>query len=306
MSQLTFLRIAPLLLCPSVSFFNYAEPISLYGRANVSFQLADEGDGRFTEVSSNASRLGVKGNLDLDSGLTALYQLEWEIDIANLSSSGNIKARDQYLGLRGDFGTVYLGRKNTYTKTYSARVDLFSDYQGDIKNIWKGENRLSESLSYETTNFHGFQLGINYLAEGSETGEDGVSVGLRYGDLQLKNSNWNATLTADSNINGYDTQRASVQAKSGNWLVSGMLHRQTKRAEDDSASGFLLSAQYGFDDWKLKTQYQSLEDDHAVTFGADYQLGRSTKTYIWYTLHSLDDKPDKTWLALGVEHRFRQ
>jgi predicted porin len=304
-SKKLLLSITSVLLCSNLIQTAYADPLTVYGRANVSLQYADEGNGSFSEVSSNASRAGMKGNMSLDNGMTVLYQIEWEVDLANLSGSDNIKSRDQYVGLRGDFGTVFLGRKNTFTKAYSSQVDLFNDYQGDIKHIWKGENRLSESVSYESMDINGFHFGVNYQTKGSEEGDDGVSLGLRYGDTQLKNSSWNASLTADSDINGYDTQRASVQTKAGSWLLSAMAHRQKKSGQDETQSGLLLSAQYAYAQWKFKSQFQSLQDDNSVSIGADYQLGKSTKTYVWYTMHSLDDKADKSWLAVGLEHRFQ-
>ena len=304
MSHKILLSFSSVLACLIPMQYTSAEPLTVYGKANVSLQYADEGEGGFSEVSSNASRVGVKGDMALDNGMTVLYQIEWEVDLANLSGSDNIKSRDQYVGLRGDFGTVFLGRKNTLTKNYSSHLDLFNDYQGDIKYIWKGENRLSESVSYESMDIGGFHFGINYQTKGSKDGDDGVSVGLRYGDTQLKNSKWNASLTVDSDINGYDTQRASVQTKVDSWLFGAMAHRQKKSDQDESDSGWLVSAQYSYTQWKFKSQFQSLEDDNAVSVGADYKLGKATKTYIFYTMHSLDDKPDKTWLALGIEHKF--
>lgn len=300
-----FLSLIFVFLCSNLIPTTYADPLTVYGRANVSLQYVDEGQGSFSDVSSNASRAGVKGHVSVENGMTVLYQIEWEVDLANLSGSDNIKSRDQYVGLRGDFGTVFLGRKNTFTKTYSSQVDLFNDYQGDIKHIWKGENRLSESVSYESININGFHFGVNYQTKGSQEGEDGISLGLRYGDIQLKNARWNASLTADSEINGYDTQRASVQTKAGSWLLSAMAHRQKKSDQNETQSGLLLSAQYTYDKWKFKSQFQTLGDDNAVSVGTDFQLGQSTKTYVWYTLHSLDDKVDKSWLAVGLEHRFQ-
>ncbi|KXI26983.1 hypothetical protein AX660_02495 [Paraglaciecola hydrolytica] len=285
--------------------YTSAEPLTVYGKANVSLQYADEGEGSFSEVSSNASRAGVKGNVDLDNGLTLLYQIEWEVDLANLSGSDNIKAREQYVGLSGDFGTLYIGRKDSVTKTNSAARDLFNNYQGDLKYLWKGENRLSESLTYESMDINGFHFDFNYVTKGSEDGEDGASVGLRYGDSKLKNSKWNASLTIDSDINGYDTQRASVQTKVDSWLFSAMAHRQKKSDQDESDSGWLVSAQYAYTQWKFKSQFQTLEDNNSVSVGADYQLGKSTQVYVWYTMQSLDDTPDKSWLALGIEHKFQ-
>jgi predicted porin len=281
-----------------------ADPLTLYGRANVSLQLSDDGDGSYSDLSSNASRVGVKGELSLDNELSVIYQLEWEVDLADLSGSDNIKSRDQYVGLKSQIGTVFLGRKNSFTKIYSANVDLFNDYQGDLKRLWKGENRLSESVAYESNSINGFQFGISYKTKGAEEGQDGMSMGVRYGDVKLKNSTWNAALTVDSDINGYDIIRASIQTKLADIILSAMAHRQKNTEQGTSDSGFLLSAQYSVNLWKFKSQIQTLEDNNAFSIGADYQLGKSTKVYTWYTLQSLEQIADKSWLALGLEHRF--
>ena len=286
-----------------ISLSTFADPITLYGRANVSLQLSDEGNGNFSDVASNASRAGIKGDLALENGMSVIYQIEWEVDLADLSGSDNIKSRDQYVGLKGEFGTVYLGRKNTFTKVYSVGADAFNDYRGDLKYIWKGENRLSESLSYETADLNGFHIGVSYQTKGDEDGEDGVSAGVRYGDDKLKKTNWSAALMLDSDINGYDVQRAMVNAKVAGWVLGAMAHQQ-KKDGGSSDSGYLVSAQYALEQWNFKGQLQTLEDDTSWSVGADYKLGKSTKAYTWYTAHSLDEKADKSWLAVGLEHKF--
>ena len=43
-----------------------AEPVTLYGQLNVSAQSSDEGEGRFSELKSNSSRFGLKGDYELE------------------------------------------------------------------------------------------------------------------------------------------------------------------------------------------------------------------------------------------------
>lgn len=302
----TFLLLNFVVVCSVLNQSAMAEPLSVYGRANVSLQYTDEGEGGFSELSSNASRFGLKGDTSLENGLTALYKIEWQIDLTGSSASDNIKPREQYLGLRGGFGTVLLGRVDSYTKSYHSKLDMFNDYQGDIKGLWKGENRFNQTLSYESMAVNGFHFAINYVTQGTAEEQDGVSMGLRYGDAKLKKSSWNAALTMDQDIKGYDTQRASFQTKQGSWLFGAMLHRQTQSTTNLSGNGVLLSAQYSYNDWKLKTQLQTLDDDRSISVGADYALGQSTKGFIWFTQHTFDERDDKSWLAVGLEHRFEQ
>lgn len=55
--------------------------VTVYGKANVSFQSADEGGDSVTELVSNASRIGLKGSEDLGNGLKAIYRFEYQTAI---------------------------------------------------------------------------------------------------------------------------------------------------------------------------------------------------------------------------------
>lgn len=42
--------------------FNALAEVDFYGKANVTLQSSDDGEGSFTEIKSNSSRLGLKGS----------------------------------------------------------------------------------------------------------------------------------------------------------------------------------------------------------------------------------------------------
>ena len=283
---------------------SYADPVTVYGKANVSAQIADEGDGDFTELKSNSSRFGVKGELKLENAIEVLYLLEWQVDLADASDSDNIKSRNQYVGLKGDFGKILLGRNDTVLKQSQGKIDLFSDYEADIKALWKGENRMSDSLTYYAPAFSGLTLGVTYIAEDEVAGEDAQSVSLTYGDAKLKNSQWYASVAADFDMKGYDSQRLSVQAKFDDLKLGAILHKQESVETGESKDGVMVSAAYTIGKIVLKAQYQTFEDDNSATVGADYKLGKSTKAFIWYTDRGLDTSEDQSWLAIGLEHKF--
>ena len=292
------------LLAGAFSTASYADPLSLYGKANISAQAADEGEGNFTELKSNASRFGVKGDAKLDNDLEVLYLFEWQVDLADASGSDNITSRNQYVGLKGNFGTVLLGRNDTMLKQSQGKIDLFSDYEGDIKGLWKGENRMSNSVSYSSPTFAGFVLGASYIAEDDVAGEDAQSVSLSYGDKNLKKEQWFASVAADFDMKGYDNIRASVQTKIDVLTLGAILQRQESVDTGVEKDGVMFSAAYTIDKVVLKAQFQTLEDDNSITVGGDYKLGKATKAFIWYTDRTLDDSDDQSWLALGLEHKF--
>ncbi|MFT4942098.1 MAG: putative porin, partial [Paraglaciecola sp.] len=271
------------LLAGAFSAASYADPLTLYGKANISAQAADEGEGNFTELKSNASRFGVKGDTKLDNDLEVLYLFEWQVDLADASGSDNITARNQYVGLKGNFGTVVLGRNDTMLKQSQGKIDLFSDYEGDIKGLWKGENRMSNSVSYSSPTFAGFVFGASYIAEDDVAGEDAQSFSLSYGDKNLKKEQWFASVAADFDMKGYDNIRASVQTKIDVFTLGAILQRQESVDTGVEKDGVMFSAAYTMDKLVLKAQFQTLEDDNSITVGGDYKLGKATKAFIWYT-----------------------
>ena len=294
-------------LAMAVSTFStvsFADPVTVYGKANISAQAADEGEGSFTELKSNASRFGVKGDLKLDDNIEVLYLFEWQVDLADESGSDNIKSRNQYVGLKGDFGTVLLGRNDTVLKKSQGKIDLFSDYEADLKGLWKGENRMSDSVTYYSPKFSGFTLGVTYIAEDEVDGDDAQAFSLVYGDAKLKKSKWFASVAADFDMKGYDNQRVSVHAKFDALKLGAILHNQESVETGASKDGVMVSAAYTMGKVVLKAQYQTLEDDNSTTVGVDYKLGKSTKAFIWYTDRALDNSEDKSWLAAGLEHKF--
>jgi len=287
-----------------------AASIDIYGKANLSVQSSDEGEGSFTEVKSNASRIGFKGTHKLDDALTVVYKAEFQVDLDGDSDKGDsITDRNQYVGLKGAFGEVLLGKNDTMLKQSQGKVDLFSDLNADIKSLWKGENRMADTISYKTAKFNGFQLGVTYVAEDSVDGEDATSIAVFYGDKALKKSKIFASVAMDSDMKGYDTQRATVQGKVSGITLGAILHAQESVSSGAEMDGFMVSAKYSFDKVTVKGQYQAAnhdggDDKSGVTLGADYKLAKSTKLYAFYTSFDMDSDADEDYLAAGIEYKF--
>ncbi|ARD45044.1 porin [Colwellia sp. PAMC 21821] len=305
----TYNKIAVVLLS-SLSLSAFAADVEVYGKANLSLQSSDEGEGSFTEVKSNASRIGLKGSHDLGDGLTVLYKAEFQVDLDGDSAKGDsITDRNQYVGLAGSFGEVLLGKNDTMLKQSQGKVDVFSDLNGDIKSLWKGENRMADTLSYKSPKFSDFQVGVTYIAEDAVDAEDGVSVAVFYGDAKLKKTNLFASVAVDSDVNGYDITRATVQGKVSGVVLGAMLQTQEKVDGSDEMDGFMVSAKYKMDKLTFKGQYQAADfkngdDKSGITVGADYSLAKSTKLYTFYTTFDMDSGEDQDYLAAGIEYNF--
>lgn len=271
----------------------------LYGKVNISLQ---DSDGQ-TELKSNASRIGIKGSTSLNDNLEVFYTYEFQVDPSDESGSSNLKSRNQFVGLRGAFGEVVVGRNDSILKQSQGKFDLYSDQEADIKVLWKGENRMSDSLTYKSPKFNGFQLGLGYYLD-EDNDDAGTSVSVSYGDSALKKGKYYAAIAMDNELKGYNVTRLTVGTKVADVKLGVMLQTQENIADGSEKDGFLVSAQYKLGNYNLKGQFQTAEDDNGFTFGAERKLGKNTKLYAFYTSFNFDSAEDESYLALGLEHKF--
>ncbi len=309
--------VASAITAATLSTAQAAEPLEIYGKLNVSIQSNDDGSGSETRVQSNASRFGVKGGFELSSALEAFYTIEYEV-ATDSDSSNNFKARNQFVGLKGDFGSFAVGRNDTMLKKSQGKVDQFGDYSGDLKNLFAGENRIAETATYVTPKFGDFQAGVTYAASGDskQAGDDGFSIAAMYGDSGLKKTPIYASVAYDAEVAGYDIVRGTVQGKVAGFVLGGMYQQEEQVDSGDSKDGYLLSAAYKIDSITLKAQYQDMEDKgDSWSIGADYALGKPTKLFAFYTDRTSMDYEedngdmvelsiDESYFAVGIEHKF--
>jgi len=292
----------------TISTAHAAEPLQVYGKLNVSAQYNDVADETETTIQSNASRFGVKGDFDLGNDLQAFYTIEYEVDTGD-DAKDNFRARNQFVGLQGHFGLVSVGRNDTMLKVSQGKVDQFGDLAGDLKNVFKGENRMAQTATYMTPMFGDFQVGVTYVADGDaeQNAENGVSMAATYGDADLKQTPVYAAIAYDSKVKGYDIGRATVQGKLVGVVLGGMYQQQEKLDSGITDNGYLLSAAYGINDVTLKAQYQDMDNKgDSWSVGADYKLAKPTKLFAFYTTNAWYESGDMddSYLGLGLEHKF--
>ncbi len=279
-----------------------------YARFNVNAQLSDKGEGSFTEIRGNNSWLGLKGKVDFEEDLYAIYRLEWKVDATAESGQDSITERPQYLGIGGKAGEITLGRNFTALWMAQGGLDLYNHYQGDIARIWRGENRLTDVATYTSPKFNNFSAVVTYQAEKEEEGKSATSAALFYGDKKFKNSPIFAALAHDFDVKGYDVTRASFQYKHKNHKLGFMLQQQepTEVEESESEQGAFVSYSLLLGKFDYRLQYQTMDEDQSVNLGVDYRLSNLTKFYVWF--HGLDkrEQDEQTYFAFGFEHKFNK
>jgi len=311
----TAISLAIAAMVPAFASAQESEVIDFYGKANVDFQSADEGDGSITDIKSNASRLGVTGELPLDNGLKGIYRMEYQVDIDG-DAGETFEQRNIYAGLEGGFGQVIAGKFDTPLKVAQKKVDLFNDLEGDIKSmITRSDNREGNNLQYTTPSFGGFKASAAYISNRDEVigqdelGEDitrdnGTSVSLAYDNNGVYLA---YAYDMDVEANDWDVQRLVAQYSVGPVQV-GALFEEQEKADGSTQDGWLASVAYKINRWTAKAQYGQSDivvtDGETYSLGLDYKLSSAAKVFGFYTDETAAGDYDRSYVGIGTELKF--
>lgn len=291
--------------------------VELYGRLDITMQSNDEAGVRNSELQSNASRIGIKGEHELSEGLEMFFQLEWEVDIVDEKNTSNnhIKARNQVIGLRGSFGEVLAGRHDTPTKKAQAKIDLFSDTDADIKRIFNGEVRADNILQYTTPTLgDAFKAKIALIpGEDPVLGNTGIADGTSI-SLEYENDDLFVALAQDSDAEGLDidTTRLVGQYKMGA-MQFGLMWQSTESALADE-DGLLASFAYRFGDNTFELQHGDADIwmtgtgggmENQTSIGLERKLGKNAKLYGFYSTGDIGGTTlSNDYVAVGLQYKF--
>ena len=317
------LAICSILAIPAFAADKADETVDFYGKLNINLQASDENGESVNKLKSNASRVGVKGKykLDTDYDLTAIYKLEWQVNVDD-DSKDSLTARNQWVGLKGGFGEVTLGRSDTTLKVSQGKFDLFNDYEGDLKHLFIGENRVTDSLTYKSPSFNNVKFLASYILSEDSDLDDPFSVAVQFGDGKLKKTDFFLSLAHDQNMQGksaiYDTTRLVGMYQLGDVRLGAILTESEISEADDTAlvgkseNGYAVNVAYKMGKVLAKVQYQEFAGADAINIGADYKLGKNTKVFAWYTdreglsfnEQTIKKATEGTYFAIGMEQKF--
>lgn len=289
-----------------------AAEVKLYGKANISFQAVDENGDSFSELVSNASRIGVKGTETINDSLEAIYQFEYEtaVDDGQNSNDETFNQRNIFIGVKGEFGTVIAGHFDTPLKAAQNKVDLFNDLEGDIKNlITVNDKRASNQVNYRTPSSLGpVTVSVSVISSEQDDVDDGISTSVAFeqNGLYLAAAIDRDVSTVDEETIDKKAARLVAQYNFRNFQVGGLYESFDDGM--DSYDGFLVSGQYQLHQWALKAQFGQSDIDEeggeSLSLGADYKLSENTTLFGYLTTVESDVDTDADYLGVGIEHKF--
>ena len=304
-------KTALFLAMASATAFVNAETVEIpvptfYGKMNVSQEFIQQEDaGSYSELNSNASRLGVKGNFELNEAVTAFYQAEFQIDVDG-DSDETFGQRNTFIGAKGDFGKVQAGVFDSALKASQKKVDQFNDLQADIKNfVTRSDNRVKNVVRYQSPSLAGVVLTFDHINSEDETVANSQSMSAAFTQDMVY-----VAVAHDIGVEGagIDVTRVVGQLNLDGGIQLGALW-ETEDDNGESNDGMMVSAAVkAASKVKLKAQYASsdirAEGATQITLGADYKLAKNAKLFAYASDVDTDENGAGQVFAVGAEYKF--
>lgn len=275
---------------------------TLYGHIHMSWDRLDNGDTiERSFISSNSTRVGLRGDEDLGSGLKAIWQIEsgsLGVDDATNGFGGDL--RNSFIGFTNNsWGTVKVGRHDTPYKDLGRRLDNFNEQVGDARNVLGVTNLASFDLRpknmvrYDSPAFGGFTFAA---LSSSNNGTDETSAATQ--SVTSLGANWTA----------------------GPLFVGGAYEKHTTglsgAGTKDEETGIRLATSYALGDLLLGLVYEMISDMDGIAdvdktvlgLIASYKMGNNRLKFQWFDSDELDCPspgcPDTgaNMLAIGLDH----
>lgn len=268
--------------------------VTLYGIADayVGYQddnRATSGDGGVVVNSGgqSTSRWGIKGSESIGAGLSAIFQYEAAI-ATDVGASADFRRRS-YVGLKGNFGQITLGRN--YTPLFWATIDNdVARFGHDVNDANLGQaNRIDNGLYYQRK-FGAVTLDALY-GPNESGGDDTFGLAIRY-----KSASWRASV-------GYHDEAGASVIGLGAQVGFGGFKIGFNAIDDDNNAdtnfGLSLGSKIGgsgdvvFNAKRLNTE----------THFQIYYRQKMSKRTNWYVGYG-DEDTNGAEIRAGVRHRF--
>ena len=116
-----------------------------------------------SNIGSSASRLGVRGSVDLGGGLSANYQYEFGVEDDGGTATS---ARIHTVGLDGNFGSLLFGTQWALDYNYVWGVtDVMNTNSGFNTYNARRQGRQNNALTYNSPDFNGFNFGLGVVSD---------------------------------------------------------------------------------------------------------------------------------------------
>ncbi len=272
---------------------------TLYGKIHTSYDFwgGDTADGNDYSLSSNNSRIGIKGKEEISDQLSLIYQWENGVDWGGKDGGLQSETRNTFIGFTGGWGTAIAGKHDTPFKMVGRKYELFHDTVADARGITRLSNygddwdrRTDNTVAYMTPNLAGFSATLAYVSDH---------------DNSLDNDNDAYSISAGYALAGFTIDAAYEKHNIRDMGAPGMT---------SDSDAWRVGAGYSFGGFKVVGLYQKTNDIGFVSgmdtdiwgVGGAYSFGNSTVKAQYYYQDDFDGTSDTDvdmW-AVGYDYKL--
>lgn len=232
----------------------------------------------------NGNRWGLKGSEDLGGGLSAIFNLEsgFKIDDGTSGQNGQLFGRRSNVGLKGEFGTVELGRSSgSYNDVAYISAMMGGGTTFDPSNLNNSKSANTAALLASTVagaspylgrtqTWLGFQERVNNSIKYTSPVFSGVTASLTYGMGEDKTLTTDASKTISASVkyvNGPVAVALGYQSEGAGGSIAGSTYAVTATAAPALANT-ILAGSYDFGVAKVGFGLNRAEYKDVVLAGA--------------------------------------
>lgn len=316
--------------------------VKLWGRLEVEVVGLDGGDattqGNFDNETAmgdanGMSRWGIDASKDLGNGLKAIGRYAFKMNPSNGSTAGSgdsgiSGARDQWVGLKGGWGAVILGRQPTPYKMnggvkWDPYVATFMQARagGGMSGGALGhESFVNDVIAYASPKFAGIKFQVGYVPDQTSGNDGTVTAGGTgtWGPIDVIAAYTKANVVGDD-----DTKQGKVGVRyKGNGLTAAIQYEDVDAVGGVKVNGNRLTAigagsvlflnlGYKFGNTLIAGNYGTVDADNTAlgtpgqdvdywALGARYYFAKKVSTYIGYA----ETKTDTKYSMFGAGMRY--
>jgi predicted porin len=286
----------------------FAAEVKVGGQVEQAFTMIENGD----FAGDHDTNISVSASEDLGNGLTAFAKIVIDTDTTAQSDSNDNK--DQYVGLKGSFGTLMTGRMESFMvqKIYNPlKLNGGTGADGNeagspAENAagWNVTGRNSDAIAYLSPSVNGLSIGV---ASYTDNVQD-VTVMYSNGPLAI---NVGRQMTGGTAAQEQDTTMANVSYAMGD--LKGTLTWGKDEVAGGATDGTSKAARL---DYKMgNNTLTALYADFEANTGADngdstaleltHNFSKQTAAYVSYVMRdNAGSTADVDYLTFGMYHKF--
>ncbi|HJV81570.1 porin [Noviherbaspirillum sp.] len=233
-----------------------------------------------TLTGSLPSRIGFKGTEDLGGGMQALYVLETGLspDVGAVGQGNRLFGRQAFVGLKGAYGTLSLGRQANMTLVSMFKADVMGPNIHGMSNMdgYLPNARSDNAIGY-MGKFDAFSVGATY-SFGRDASAAGGPAATNCGGEVAGNSKACSQFTG---LLAYDTKAFGVAAAYdklyGNAGAAGGLTNSSYYVERTSLNGYAMLGNTKFGGGLIKRKTHAATDNTADLYyaGVSYPFAKA-------------------------------